>query len=200
MDYTILPTPYGCRQTVAWLKKIGECLSVRPNLSKVEKEVWVMQENVMEQINGIKWLVKNLNYRRAILALPYTQARSLAEALRNEILEIEEIEYRIQGNYTGADNENPQEKSDTEAGKCLSDVNEFFPSDYQLLFGSSTERTIVGNYFHTIYLNMFKADNRIRQRYKTFAGIEGWGVLMQEIVNQTVTLYHLREERGNNHA
>ena len=124
----------------------------------------------------------------------------MAEALRNEILEIEEIEYRIQGNYTGADNENPQEKSDTEAGKCLSDVNEFFPSDYQLLFGSSTERTIVGNYFHTIYLNMFKADNRIRQRYKTFAGIEGWGVLMQEIVNQTVTLYHLREERGNNHA
>ena len=159
-----------------------------------------MRENTMEQVGGVKWLVKNLNYRRAILALPYTQAKSLAEALRNEILEIEEIEYRIQGNYTGEDNENPEAKSDTASGKCLPDVKEFFPSDYQLLFGSSTERTIVGNYFHTIYLNMFKADSRIRQRYKTFVGIEGWGALMQEIVNQTVTLYHLREERGNHHA
>ena len=199
-EYVVLPAPYGCTQTLLWLKKIGEYLSVEPELSKLEKEAQIMRENTMEQVGGVKWLVKNLNYRRAILALPYTQAKSLAEALRNEILEIEEIEYRIQGNYTGEDNENPEAKSDTASGKCLPDVKEFFPSDYQLLFGSSTERTIVGNYFHTIYLNMFKADSRIRQRYKTFVGIEGWGALMQEIVNQTVTLYHLREERGNHHA
>lgn len=195
-EYVVLPAPYGCTQTLSWLKKIGECLSVEPELSKLEKEAKVMRENTMEQIGGVKWLVKNLDYKKAILALPYTQAKSLAEALRNEILEIKEIEYRIQGNYSGTDKSFPDTMSDVDVSKDFTDVKDFSPSDYQLLFGSSVERALVGNYAHTLYINMFKADGRIRQKYKTYVGIEGWGSLIQEIVNQTVTLYHLREERG----
>lgn len=113
---------------------------------------------------------------------------------------MEEVEYRVQGNYTGTDKEIAETKSWTEENICFSDENEYFPSDYQLLFGSSAERTLEGNYSRTIYLNMFKADSRIRQKYKTFVGIEGWGTLIQDVVDQTVTLYHLREERGNHHA
>lgn len=200
MEYAVLPTPYGFRQTRAWLKAIGEKLSVTPDLTNLESEISIMQDNMTEQIDGLKWMVKNLNYKKAILALPYTQAKSLANALQKEILEVEEVEYRVQGNYTGTDKEIAETKSWTEENICFSDENEYFPSDYQLLFGSSAERTLEGNYSRTIYLNMFKADSRIRQKYKTFVGIEGWGTLIQDVVDQTVTLYHLREERGNHHA
>ena len=42
---------------------------------------------------------------------------------------------------------------------------------------------------------MFKADGLIRRNYKTFAGIEGWGSLVEDIVEQILTLYYLKEER-----
>ena len=45
------------------------------------------------------------------------------------------------------------------------------------------------------YINMFKADGLIRRKCKTFAGIEGWGSLIEEIVEQILTLYYLKEER-----
>ena len=42
---------------------------------------------------------------------------------------------------------------------------------------------------------MFKADGLIRRKYRTFVGLEGWGSLIEEIVEQTLTLYFLKEER-----
>lgn len=72
---------------------------------------------------------------------------------------------------------------------------EWLPSDYRLLFGTFADRMRMGDYEHTVYINMFKADGLIRRKYKTFVGIEGWGSLIEEIVEQILTLYYLKEER-----
>ena len=184
--YAVLPAPYGCQQTMEWLRAIGEILSMSPDLSQLEKEVQIMLENVAEQVNMTKRMVSNLNYRKAILCLSYTNAKSLGEALQNEVLEVDEIEIRTQGNYSGNDVRNADETNSEKDEAWLA-------SDYQLLFGSSTDRVLTGNYAHTVYLNAYKADSRIRRRYKTYLGIEGWGMLIQDIVETTLQLYYLRE-------
>ena len=183
--FAVLPVPYGLNQTMKWLKDIGEELSMIPDIKKLETEVRVMEENIAEQVDMLKRMVTNLTYKRAILALPYSRAKSLANALQNEILEVEKIKFEIQGNYMG-----DELKTDESEGN----KSDWLAADYQLLFGSSADRVRTGNFTHTIYLNMYKTDSRIRRRYKTFAGIEGWGILIQEIVEKTLALYYWKNE------
>ncbi|MBO5605820.1 MAG: hypothetical protein J5915_10610, partial [Acidaminococcaceae bacterium] len=171
-EYAILPTPYGIKQTMEWLEKIGEKLSVAPDLSKLKQEASVMEENIAEEVGALKRIVPNLAFKEALLDLPPTQAAKLAEVLQQGILEVEEIKQICQGTCDG-----------------------LVGSDYRLLLGTFSDRMRVGDYEHTVYINMFKADGLIRRKYKTFVGIEGWGSLIEEIVEQILTLYYLKEER-----
>ena len=92
-DYAVLPIPYGLKQTMGWVQKIGENLSVMPDLKKLEQEVCVVRENVGEEVDALKRMIANLTFKQAVLALPYTQAKALADALQHEILEVENIIY-----------------------------------------------------------------------------------------------------------
>lgn len=186
-EYAVLPPPFGIRQTREWLENIGKWLGIKPELKTLAEEATVMQENILEQFDSLKRIMPNLSYKQAVIALPYTQAKALADALKNEILEVETITYKIQGNYCG--------EEELVSG-CVDDTcyPEWLPSDYRLLFGTSADRTLAGNYAQTIYLNMYKADSRIRRKYRTYIGLEGWGELVQEIIEQTLTLYYLKEE------
>ena len=74
-----------------------------PDLKKLEQEACVVRENVGEEVDALKRMIANLTFKQAILALPYTQAKALADALQHEILEVENIIYQIQGNYMGED-------------------------------------------------------------------------------------------------
>ncbi len=171
-EYAILPTPYGIKQTMEWLEKIGEKLSVAPNLAKLKQDASVTEENIAEEMGALKRIVPNLIFKEALLDLPPVQAEKMAEALRHGILEVEEIKQICQGTCDG-----------------------LVGSDYRLLLGTFSDRMRVGDYEHTVYINMFKADGLIRRKYKTFVGIEGWGSLIEEIVEQILTLYYLKEER-----
>ena len=160
-------------------------MSAEPDLSTIKEEAQVMGENIGEQFDSLKRIIPNLFYKQAVLALPFTQARMLADALQNEILEVGNIIYNIQGNYS--------EERALPLG-CGSDAGdrEWLPTDYRILFGTFADRVMTGEYEHTVYLNMYKADSRIRRKNKTFIGIEGWGCLVQEIIEQTLTLYYVR--------
>lgn len=187
-EYMILPYPYGIRQTIDWLEKIGNRLSAEPELSAIKEEAQIMRENIGEQFDSLKRLIPNLFYKQAILALPYTRAGMLADALLNEILEVGKIIYKIQGNYSG-EGDLPRGRGG-DADGC-----EWLPADYRLLFGTAADRTMTGEYERTIYLNMYKSDSRIHRKNRTFVGIEGWSCLVQEIIEQTLTLYYLKIER-----
>lgn len=175
-EYALLPTPYGINQTLEWLKNIGEQLSIRPDLTQLKQEALVMQENIAEEVGALKRIVTNLRFREAILNLPVSQSHALAAALQKGILEVENVVYDTQRNFSG-------------------DGDPWLPSDYRLLFGTFTDRMRVGDYEQTVYINMFKADGLIRRKCKTFVGLEGWGFLIEEIVEQILTLYYLKEER-----
>ena len=194
-DYAVLPIPYGLKQTMGWVQKIGENLSVMPDLKKLEQEVCVVRENVGEEVDALKRMIANLTFKQAILALPYTQAKALADALQHEILEVENIIYQIQGNYMGEDGRQNHDNCGTLHPKAPDENDTWLPFDIRLLFGAFADRVRTGGYAHTIYFNMYKADGLLRRKYRTFAGIEGWGCLIHEIVEQTLTLYFIREER-----
>ncbi|MBQ9636238.1 MAG: hypothetical protein IJV12_08550 [Acidaminococcaceae bacterium] len=210
VNYAVLPVPYGCSQTLEWLKKVGEHLSIAPDLKTLEQEALVLQENILEEVDALKRIISNLSFKQAILALPYTQAKGLGRALQDDILEVETVKYKIQGNYDGEEGTiqdddgstlTEAKESDyitkTEFGASIRNSNEeeWLASDYRLLFGTFADRSLTGDYDCTIYLNMFKADGLIRRKYRTFVGLEGWGSLIEEIVEQTLTLYFLKEER-----
>ncbi|MBP5737041.1 MAG: hypothetical protein J6W55_06300, partial [Acidaminococcaceae bacterium] len=194
-DYAVLPIPYGLKQTMDWVKKVGENLSVVPDLKKLEQEARLMRENIGEEVDALKRMIANLTFKQAVLALPYTQAKTLADALQHEILEVESILYRIQGNYMGEDGRQKRDNSTSLHTEIPDENDTWLPSDIRLLFGTFADRARVGNYAHTIYFNMYKADGLLRRKYRTFAGIEGWGCLIHEIVEQMLTLYFIREER-----
>ena len=184
-EYVVLPVPYGIEQTMEWIRNISKTLSVTPNMAKLEKDAQIMLENVTEQVDMLKRTVSNLTYRRAILALPYSQAKSLAKALQNEILEVEKIKFELQGNFGGDESLDNDETFDEKP---------WLSSDYQLLFGSAADRARIQEYARTIYINMHKKDSRIQRKLMTFAGIEGWGMLIQNIIDQTLTLHHMKQE------
>ena len=140
-------------------------------------------------------MIANLTFKQAILALPYTQAKALADALQHEILEVESIIYQIQGNYMGEDGRQNHDNCGPLHPKAPDESDTRLPFDIRLLFGTFADRVRTGGYAHTIYFNMYKADGLLRRKYRTFAGIEGWGCLIHEIVEQTLTLYFIREER-----
>ena len=173
----------------------GENLSVRPDLKKLEQEAWVVRENIGEEVDALKRMIANLTFKQAILALPYNQAKALADALQHEILEVENIIYQIQGNYMGEDGRQNHDNCGPLHPKAPDESDTRLPFDIRLLFGTFADRVRTGGYAHTIYFNMYKADGLLRRKYRTFAGIEGWGCLIHEIVEQTLTLYFIREER-----
>ena len=175
-EYAVLPAPYGINQTLEWLKRTGERLSLQPDLAQLKQEAGVMQENIAEEVGALKRIVANLRFREAVLDLPDSQSQALAAALQNGILEVEKVVHDTQGNLSG--NGEP-----------------WLPSDYRLLFGTFADRMRTGDYEHTVYINMNKADGLIRCKCKTFVGLEGWGFLIEEIVGQILTLYYLKEER-----
>ena len=188
-EYVVLPVPYGIEQTMEWIRNISKTLSVTPNMAELEKDAQIMLENVTEQVDMLKRTVSNLTYRRAILALPYSQAKSLAKALQNEILEVEKIKFELQGNF-GVDESFDNDETVEE--------KPWLSSDYQLLFGSAADRARIQEFARTIYINMHKKDSRIQRKLMTFAGIEGWGMLIQNIIDQTLTLHHLKEGEYRN--
>lgn len=184
--YITLPVPYGPVQSIVWLRNIGAALGKEPQIAGLEEEIRVQEEDIGQQLALLRRKVENLYYRRAVLALPYSNMISLSQALKDSILDVERIVGHLQGNYRSDILIEPEEKADA-----------WGDSEYQILFGTAQDRIFMGAYGHTVYLNSYKADGRIKERYKTYIGIQGWAVLLKEVFEQTLTLYLIEEERKN---
>lgn len=182
-EYVTLPVPYGPEQTLQWLRDIGNALGMEPDLSALRKEFAVLEEDIGNQMALLRSKIENLRYRRGILELPYSRAQNFSQALTDSMLEVVHIVGHVQGNYQGGLQLDPGEEKIS-----------WGDGEYQILAGTSRDRILLGDYRRTIYLNGYKADGRIREKYKTYVGLQGWGTLLQEIFSQTLTLYLTEEE------
>lgn len=179
--YIIAPMPYGIKQTKAWIGNIGEALGVEPETKVLDYEMYRLNEDVGQQLAMMKYRIPKLSYNGALIYMPYSKAKALAKAMEEECLQLENIELRIEGNY--------------KRGEDKAIARDKLPSDcYNILFGTVNDRIMEANYGNTLYINCYKQEGLLKNKYRTYVGLRGWGELLSEIFRQTLTINFLKEE------
>lgn len=183
--FIVLVPPCGCAQSLAWLEKIGQKLGVKPNLSLLLQETVTLEKSIAEQYLALKNEVKKLFYKRALIVAPYSQAMAFKTALQKSIFAIPDICTSVQGPYGIVSTIPGPEAAAAERNTNLRDY------EYQILMGTERDRSKVGNYLHTVYLNCLQPDSKIHVAAETFLGIQGWATLAQQIFFQTKLLHKI---------
>jgi nitrogenase molybdenum-cofactor synthesis protein NifE len=92
MPYLSLLPPYGLDGTVTWLRRIAQALGVNEaNLTTVQAEIESRRQYLQTGILDMQQLWGDLWYEKTFLAAPASIALGLAQALRNEWLDTDQV-------------------------------------------------------------------------------------------------------------
>jgi nitrogenase molybdenum-iron protein alpha/beta subunit len=197
-NYIINSMPYGFRQTINWLKKIGKVLGIKPDIEKIEREIAIAQTDIVDELFNLKAVTPQLYFERAIISAPFSTAYGLSHALLQETPNIKTIYMRIHGpnvkEWAAYDFEEEicaaenYAKSNILFWNKRDELPQLTVDSMQILTGTERERTEIGQCEHTIFENVFMPAPHIRPATLGFSGIRGWQIFLKDIFKQMRTL------------
>jgi len=197
-NYIINSMPYGFRQTINWLEKIGEVLGIKPYIEKIEQEIAIAQTDIIGELFNLKAVSPQLYFERAIISAPFSTAYGLSHALLQETPNIKTIYMRVHGpNVKEWERHNLEEETCAAENYAKSNILFWNKRDelpkltvdsMQILAGTERERTEIGQCEDTIFENVFMPTSHIKPATLGYGGIRGWQIFLKDVFKQIRTL------------
>jgi nitrogenase molybdenum-iron protein alpha/beta subunit len=197
-NYIINSMPYGFRQTINWLKKIGKVLGIKPDVEKIELEIAIAQTDILDEFFNLKAVSPQLYFERAVISAPFSTAYGLSHALLQEVPNIKTIYMRVHGPNVkewlpyGLEEEKFSVENQVKNNILFWNKRDELPKlpvdSMQILAGTERERTEIGQCEHTIFENVFMPAHHIKPAALGYGGVRGWQIFLKDIFRQMRTL------------
>ena len=182
--YVVAGMPYGIEGTKNWLTRIHEALPCE-NLQAVFDEGTAQMERLTAKENDYRGVWGSLWFDKVILSAAGTQALCMAQALRNEWLDMGELIVICQHEVKSADYCEVADKV-LVTGKDADEIEKLFQNEEDvLLLGSSSEASNLrrrGVRFYSCNIAYPSADEVLLTE-TPFVGIKGAAHMLQRLWN-----------------
>lgn len=188
MPYLEIGMPYGIGGSINWLKKIKQYIDT--DLSQIIAEAQTKEKSILAAIGELKSTWGELWFDTAIVAGPSNIALNIAEALRLEWADMDNLIVITHDNKT-------REKLPTQADKIINsssngeEIEDIFEniSNNSLFLASSIEKTAVMRHNITpkVFCNItYPVQDEILLTNNPFVGINGAACMLEKIWNQKI--------------
>ena len=187
IPYLVTSIPYGFAGTRRWLQSIAEAIGCKPELGAIDAEIESMKVNLQEYCSWIEHNILDYSLQQVVCSLTEARSKSLIKAFKESNLDMLRYEQALVKNIEAHNNDN-NVVLDYEYFSDLTGIIPLHEGKLRLLLASDRERSLLGKYAQTIFLNLDMPAQRLHSAWTALMGIRGWENLISSMAEQIITL------------
>lgn len=179
-QYIVAEWPFGFKATSRWLENICRTLNIVDGCKKLEHEIMLIQDNLVEYCSWVEHNIHDYFLEKAVISMPGNTGKAFTDALMDSNINLFLCNDIVVERFTN-NIEKYKHKSLSES------LN--YKEGVILLAASDRERVLFRNSRRIIYLDFGMPQARCCGNWICYVGVRGWQNFVSEFTNQLIGLY-----------